>query len=248
MPYSYAPGTTCLMTLIRSLPASGLTNHPVAPRRLPSACLVVSLSVVSVRIGVKRKAERARTFSINSSPPMLGMLMSVRIKSGLTPDFNLSSAAWPLLADSTLKPLMLRVVLRLISMVAESSTMRIVIAIQSTSQCWFERRPDPGAQFRVFRPTGDTRFGNHQHLKIGGMKMGAGGKIHFARGLLLQRFEQSLGLFHSHYISKDHAVSFEFDRHQTISRIFRIIKTEPSPISAEPAQMDKPERKPAIGF
>src|ERR1035438_7469848 len=126
MPYSYAPGTTCLMTLIRSLPASGLTSHPVAPRRLPSARLIVSLSVVSVRIGVKRKAERTRTFSINSSPPMPGMLMSVRIKSGLTPDFNLSSAAWPLLADSTLKPLMLRVVLRLISMVAEASSTRIV--------------------------------------------------------------------------------------------------------------------------
>src|ERR1035438_4767856 len=218
MPYSYAPGTTCLMTLIRSLPASGLTSHPVAPRRLPSARLIVSLSVVSVRIGVKRKAERTRTFSINSSPPMPGMLMSVRIKSGLTPDFNLSSAAWPLLADSTLKPLMLRVVLRLISMVAESSTMRIVIAIQSTSRCWFERRLDPCSQVRGLRPTGDTRFGNHQHLKIGGMKMGARGEIHLCSWLFLQGFEQSLSLFHSHYISKNYAVPLEFDRHQKMGR------------------------------
>ena len=78
--------------------------------------------------------------------------------------------------------------------------------------------------------------------------MGARGEIHLCSWLFLQGFEQSLSLFHSHYISKNYAVPLEFNRHQTISRIFKIINTDPSPISAEPDQVDKLDRKPAIGF
>src|ERR1035437_8081681 len=65
-----APGKTCLITLIRSLPATGLTSQPVAPSRLPSLRFEASLSVVRVRIGMKRKVGSARTLPMNSNPPI----------------------------------------------------------------------------------------------------------------------------------------------------------------------------------
>ena len=50
----HAPGTTCLTTLSKSAPETGLTSQPVAPMRLPSSRLAESLSVVSVKIGTNR--------------------------------------------------------------------------------------------------------------------------------------------------------------------------------------------------
>src|ERR1035441_10261575 len=147
---------------------------------------------------------------------------------------------------------MARVVLRLISMVIESSTMSMVIAMDVSLlcgfQCWFERCLQPCAQFDILWPTDDHRPGRHQNLEVGGMQMGAGRQVHFRGGLFLQGFEQRLGFFHSNHFPKYHAVFLVFYWHQTISRIFRIISTEPSPIRAEPDQTDKRDKKPARGF
>jgi len=58
------------------------------------------LSVVSARIGVKRSSLRASR--INAMPSILGMLMSVMIRSGRSPALSLPRAASPSGAVSTL--------------------------------------------------------------------------------------------------------------------------------------------------
>ena len=55
------------------------------------------------------------------------MLMSVMINAGFNPALSLSSARLPSAAVSTVMPLIVRELRRLISMVAESSTMRMVL-------------------------------------------------------------------------------------------------------------------------
>src|ERR1700730_2974663 len=58
---------------------NGFNSHPVAPAALPSAFLVLSLSVVRIRIGTARCCDPARTFLINEMPSIFGMLRSVMI-------------------------------------------------------------------------------------------------------------------------------------------------------------------------
>src|SRR5690606_24719261 len=96
-----APGTTCLTTFIRSGPAIGLTSQPVAPSFLPSFRFSALLSVVRVRIGVNLNPGMALRFLISSSPPILGMLMSVMIRSGLGAVLSLARASSPSLAVLT---------------------------------------------------------------------------------------------------------------------------------------------------
>ncbi len=79
------------------------------------------------------------------------------------------------------------------------------------------------------------------------MQIREGCEVHLGGRLFLQGFQQRPA-YSTRNFSKDHAVSPEFNRHQTISRIFKNINTEPSSISAEPDQTDKLDRKPAIGF
>jgi hypothetical protein len=108
---------------------------------------------------------------------------------------------------------MANVVFRLITIVAESSTTRIVIAIQRSSQRWFQRGFQPGSQFDVFRPTRDLRLCRHQHLEVGGVEMSACGQIDFCARRLLQPFEKRFCFFDTRYISKDRLICREFDRH-----------------------------------
>jgi hypothetical protein len=97
-------------------------------------------------------------------------------------------------------------------MVTESSTTRIVNAIQAPLR-WFQSGFQPGPQFGVFGPTGDARARRHQHLEVGSMEMNARGKIYFCVWRLLQPFQKRFCFFDTRYISKDHSISSEFDRH-----------------------------------
>jgi LmbE family N-acetylglucosaminyl deacetylase len=116
------------------------------------------------------------------------------------------------------------------------------------SRYGFQCRFQPGAQLGVLRPTGYDRPSRHQHLQVGGMQMDAGRQVHFGRRFTLQPFEQPLGILDSHHIAQYSAVPLEFNGHQTISRILRIMSTEPSPIRADPEYAGRPERNPAKGF
>jgi len=92
-------GRICLMTLIRSLPDTASPasqwRRDGGPRR---AC---GLALSGQRRIGKNLQPAGAHFPNHFQSPITGMLISVRMRSGLNPAFNLSRASWPLLAVST---------------------------------------------------------------------------------------------------------------------------------------------------
>jgi hypothetical protein len=90
----------------------------------------------------------------------------------------------------------------------------------------------PAAQ--RFSATGYAGFRRHQDLEVGGVKVAQSRQIRFGGGSRLEPFKQPFRFFHAYLVTKYGAVLLEFDWHQTISRMLRIMSTDPSPMSAEP--------------
>src|SRR5476649_2062326 len=180
-------------------------------------------------MGMKRKPPSWRALPMNSSPPILGMLISVMIRSGLAPPWSWASASAPSLAAITVKPAISSVFVRLISMVLESSTIMIVLAMVLPFYCG---KADAS---QLVNSASRGQAGRHQHLQAGRVDMGAGRQVQRAARMALHPFEQLLGLLDADQIAQHGQLFVIHDVHHSNSLGSSTIKTEPSPSKAQPA-------------